>query len=73
MDAKQYIDEYGAEKAEEIALASGTNLAYFRQIASGHRNCGKTLAKRLCEHACELDLMSLIYAKEARERREAAG
>ena len=38
MDAKQFIEEFGREEAEKVAKNAGSNIAYFSQIANGHRN-----------------------------------
>lgn len=47
MNAKQYLDKYGRERAAEVAEKAGTNIAYFSQIAHGHRSPSRKLALRL--------------------------
>ncbi len=52
MDAKTFLDTYGREEAERVAVAAGTNFAYFYQIALGHRRPSVKLAVKL-EHASD--------------------
>ena len=64
MNAKQFIDLYGKEKAEQVAARAGTSYAYFTQLASGNRRPSVNLAERLVkarEH--ELDFVSLLKSK----------
>ena len=68
MDARQYIDEYGSAVAENLAKRAGTNMAYFRQIANGHRNASINLADALVAASDgELDLMSLLRSTADRK------
>lgn len=47
MNAKDFLEKYGRERASAVAVAAGTNIAYFSQIAHGHRSPSRKLAKRL--------------------------
>ena len=67
MNAREFIDKVGAEEAERVAKAAGTNLDYLRQIANGHRNASVKLAEKLVEVQSDLDFMSLIKAKKLKE------
>lgn len=49
MDAKEFLDTYGKAEAERIARIAGTTLAYFKQIAYGHRKPSSDLAWDLVE------------------------
>jgi len=49
MNAREYIDKYGKEKAEAVAKAAGTNMAYFSQLAAGFRRPSVKLAQRLVD------------------------
>ena len=49
MNSKEFILKFGAEKAEKLAVEAGTNLAYFRQVANGHRRFGSSLLARIVE------------------------
>lgn len=51
MNAKEFLDAFGADEAQRLAQASGTNLAYFRQIASGHRFPSRKLAEKLVKNS----------------------
>ena len=69
MNAREFIDEFGADEAERVAIAAGTNMAYFRQIANGHRNAGFGLAQRLVGASDErLDLLALLGATDDRKQ-----
>lgn len=73
MDAHEYIQTHGWPKAEAVAVAAGTNRAYFSQIAHGHRNASLDLAERLVEESGgELDLLKLMTAKRRRNNDGAA-
>ena len=47
MDAKTFYQTTDMETIEAVCKAAGTNLAYFRQIAYGHRKPSPHLALRL--------------------------
>lgn len=68
MNAKQFLETYGWTRAEKVAIAAGTNRAYFSHIARGHRNASLDLAERLVDASDgELDLLSLMKAKRTRD------
>ncbi len=68
MNAKQFLETYGWERAEEVAIAAGTNRAYFSHIAHGHRNASLALAERLVKASGgELDLLALMKATQSRK------
>lgn len=55
------MDKFGEAKAEAIAVAAGTNLAYFKQLARRQRYPSVKLAKRLIKSSGgKLDLLALI-------------
>lgn len=67
MNAREFLRRYGWERCEQVAIAAGTNRAYFSQIAHGHANASMKLARRLVEASnSEIDLLSLLTAKETR-------
>ena len=47
MNAKQYLDKYGKEGAEKVAIKAGTKLSYFLLMAKAIRRPSVELAKRL--------------------------
>lgn len=49
MDAKDFLEKYGREKAEQVAVDAGTKFVYFQQIASGFRKPSPQLTLRLVE------------------------
>lgn len=51
MDARTYLKNHSAEAVEQLALLSGTTLAYFKQIAYGARKPSPELAKRIAENS----------------------
>lgn len=62
MDAKAFFDRYGREESERVALAAGTNIAYFSQIIYGHRRPSADLAKQLEQHSGgRMDVMALLF------------
>jgi len=79
MDALEFLNRHGKAVAEAVAKDAGTNFAYFSQIAYGHRRPSVDLAKRLVLSSAvyvdgasdQLDLLSLLTALPARERRQA--
>lgn len=65
MNAKQFLDAYGKEEAERVALAAKSNYAYFSQLAYGHRRPSVRLAERLVEASDDrLDFVSLLKGRE---------
>lgn len=76
MNAIDFMRNYGQAETERVAKAAGTTLAYFRQIAYGHRRPSPDLAERL-EIASEfrIDFRSLlsIRRKSATNRNEGGG
>lgn len=73
MDAKQFIEEFGRNEAERVAKEAGSNLAYFSQIANGHRNASFKLAAKLVEASKgRLDQIKLMSATEDRQPDAAA-
>lgn len=66
MNAKAYLDKYGKDGAEKVAIKAGTKLSYFTQIAAGIRRPSVELAKRLVKaSAGELDFVELLSNKKA--------
>lgn len=66
MDAKTFKERFGKAKCEEVALAAGTNYAYFHQIATGHRRPSVELAQRLVDASRgKLTLIDLLLQKAA--------
>lgn len=62
MDARTFLDEVGPDQAEQVCARAGTNMAYFRQIANGHRRPSAELAKRLADESGQrMDVMSLLF------------
>lgn len=47
MNAKEFLADKGPEESERVAKRAGTNLAYFKQIASGFRKASGPLSLRL--------------------------
>ncbi len=66
MDARTFRDKFGKAEAEAIAVAAGTNYAYFHQIAAGIRRPSVELAQALVRASGErLDLLALLTNKNA--------
>lgn len=66
MNAREYLDKHGKERAEAVAKAAGTNLAYFCQIAAGIRRPSVNLAQRLVKASKgELEFVALLTSKAA--------
>lgn len=71
MDALAFKEKHGKETTKEVAESAGTNLAYFDQIAHGHRRPSVDLAERLVEESAkkfpsaddQLDFVSLMKSK----------
>ncbi|AXT46383.1 transcriptional regulator [Chromobacterium rhizoryzae] len=65
MDACVFIRTYGVEEASRVAIAAGTSLGYFKQIASCHRYPSRSLAHRLVKASDgRMDLVSLMTAQK---------
>lgn len=47
MNAREFVDKFGWEEAERVALLAGTTRAYFAQLAGGHRRPRLSLAEQL--------------------------
>lgn len=71
MNAKQFIEKHGRERARLVAEVAGTNLVYFIQIANGHRNPSRKLAKKLVD-ASDGDMTFVELMMPCEEHREAA-
>lgn len=68
MNAKDYIEEFGADKATELAVAAGTNYAYFYQIAIGHRRPSVDLANALVKKSKgKLDFVKLMNCRKKKK------
>jgi transcriptional regulator with XRE-family HTH domain len=73
MDAKTFLEKHGRDKCVEVAMRAGTNIAYFSQIAHGHRRPSVELAHKLVGASQDmiaaqderLDLLSLLQPKSA--------
>lgn len=64
MDALQFLRHEGSAEATRVAERAGTNFAYFRQIAHGHRRPSVDLAQRLVEASDHrLEFTALLLAK----------
>lgn len=65
MNAREYIEKHGKQKAEAVAKSAGTNLAYFSQIAAGVRRPSVNLAQRLVEASDgELEFVALLTSSK---------
>lgn len=71
MNAKQFIEKNGRKKARLVAEAAGTNLVYFIQIANGHRNPSRKLAKKLAD-ASDGEMTFIELMMPCEEQQEAA-
>lgn len=64
MDAQTFKDTFGIEESERVAIAAGSNYAYFHQIATGHRRPSVDLAEKLVDASeGRLELIALLKAK----------
>lgn len=64
MDARTFRDTFGKAESEAIAIAAGTNYAYFHQIAVGIRRPSVELAQALVKASGDrLDLLALLTQK----------
>jgi hypothetical protein len=69
MDCKEFIESYGREAAERVALDAGTNYIYFRQLAYGHSRPSPDLAERLVNASGgRLDFETLMRAEAYRQK-----
>ena len=74
MNAREFLDKFGGAEAEQVAVAAGTNLPYFEQLACGARRPSFELAERLvAASGGRLDVLALLRAKTEREQARAAG
>tara|TARA_R110002072_G_scaffold113009_1_gene242420 strand:- start:3102 stop:3308 length:207 start_codon:yes stop_codon:yes gene_type:complete len=65
MNAKEFLERFGREEAERVAALSGTNYAYFSQLAYGHRRPSVDLAERLVAASDgRLDFTKLLLKAE---------
>lgn len=72
MDAYEFLDQYGRAEAERVAIAAGTNLAYFEQLACGARRPSIQLADRLASASdARLNVLALLRGKETAAARKA--
>ena len=68
MNAREFIDKYGAEEVQRVVDAAGTSKQYFHHIANNYRNASLPLAQRLVEASDgRLDLMSLMSSTPDRK------
>lgn len=73
MDAFDFVQKHGRGVAERVAKLAGTNMAYFSQIANGHRRPSPDLARKLVSASAgvvrkpaeQLDFDSLLPSKTA--------
>ncbi len=73
MNALAFLEKHGRDLTEQVAKKAGTNMAYFSQIAHGHRRPSIDLAKNLVaaseelvpDQDARLDLLALLDAKAA--------
>jgi hypothetical protein len=73
MNAREFLDQFGREEAERVAVRAGTNLAYFEQLACCARRPSIDLADRLAGASDgRLDTLALLRAKAERAAREEA-
>jgi hypothetical protein len=69
MNAFDFMRTHGTGEAGRVAEAAGSNLAYFKQIAYGHRRPSIDLAQRLVEASDRrLDLIELLTHKRVAAR-----
>ncbi len=81
MNAFEFLKRHGKATAEAVAIAAGTNWAYFSQLAYGHRRPSLAMAERLvaasegvfAEAGDRLDLLSLLKGPPARQERDETG
>lgn len=67
MDMKAYLKQAGPEEREALAKKVGSSVAYFYQIAGGHKKAGAQLCKALVEAESRLTLAELrpdIWSRE---------
>ena len=67
MNAKQFLDAVGREKAEQVAIAAGTTMEYFCHIAYGNRRPSFELAERLVAASKnKMKLVPLLRSKSVK-------
>lgn len=65
MNAREFLDAHGREEAERVAVRAGTTMAYFEQLAGGHRRPSFPLAENLArESGDRMDTLSLMRAPD---------
>ena len=72
MDALSFLEKHGKTVVERVAIAAGTNYAYYSQLAYGHRRPSVDLAEKLVEASTaeipdppdRLDLLGLLQRRE---------
>lgn len=73
MNARQFLDTFGREEAERVALRAGTNLAYFEQLACCARSPSFSLAEELAAASSgRMEVLALMRAKSERDAEKAA-
>jgi hypothetical protein len=75
MNAREFLQEFGSTEAEKVAIAAGSNLAYFSQLACGARRPSFELAEKLVTASDgRLDVLALMREKDKRleSKRQAA-
>lgn len=65
MNAREFLTQYGPDEAEKVAKLAGTNLAYFKQLAYGHRRASVNLAQKLVNADPRLDFVALLQSKKS--------
>jgi len=66
MNAKQFLDLYGKERATKVAEDAGTSFAYFGQLVTGNRRPSPKLAEKLVMASeGDLDFVSLLKFRPA--------
>lgn len=67
MNAKQYLDTVGREKAAQVAIEAGTTMEYFLHIAYGYRRPSFELAERLVAASKnKMQLVPLLRSKASK-------
>lgn len=67
MNTREFLKEFGSSEAERVAIAAGSNLAYFSQLACGARRPSFELAEKLVVASDgKLDVLALMREKDER-------